>query len=65
MKEELNLLARLIHNNFGPTSIQSLIGSMSFIPVNWSHDLAIYSEELIPETIADGSTSSLEPMDKD
>ena len=64
MKEELNLLAKLIHRNFGPNSIQSLISSMSFIPVDWRRDLAIYSEEEIPEPINDGSASSLEPLDK-
>ena len=64
MKEELNLLAKLIHRNFGPNSIQSLISSMSFIPVDWSRDLAIYSEEEIPEPTNDASISSLEPLDK-
>ena len=62
MKEELNLLAKLIHRNFGPNSINNLISSMSFIPVKWQGDPAIYCEEEVPDLT--GSSSSLEPLDK-
>ena len=62
MKEELNLLAKLIHHNFGPNSINNLMSSMSFIPVNWHGDPAIYCEEEVPDPT--GSSSSLEPLDK-
>ena len=60
MKEELNLLAKLIHLNLEPNDIQSLISAMSFLPVAWNSDLAIYSEEEIPEKDEYGSQSSLE-----
>lgn len=64
MKEELNLLAKLIHQNLEPSTIQNLISSMSFLPVAWNSDYAIYTESEIPEKDGSGSQSSLELIEK-
>ena len=46
MKEELNLLAKLIHNNMEMADIQSLIGRLMkhITQIDWNRDRAIYTD---------------------
>ena len=50
MKEELNLLAKLIHNNMEMADIQSLIGRLMkhITQIDWNRDRAIYTDQKIP-----------------
>ena len=43
MKNELNLLASLIHELIEPKSILLLCDGLKFIPIDWDGDLAVYT----------------------
>ena len=43
MRQELDLMAQLIMKNFQAGDIRSLILKMTFLPIGWGSDPAIYS----------------------
>lgn len=52
MKEEMSLLAQLAHKHLKPKQIESLVQRLTFIPIKWNYDPAIYTDQLMPPPTA-------------
>lgn len=61
MREELNLLAALMHKYLEPKMINETIGKCGYLPIDWFRDYGIYTEiELVDSAL--NSHEKLQPI---